>query len=99
MKYELQNNTSEPIELKLMDQFPVSQRKELKVELLEFSGANVDEEKGEVTWILNLKPNKLVQKELSFLVNNPGDLGPTIQKYIPCPAPVGGRLKFSTPRI
>ncbi|MEZ4851375.1 MAG: DUF4139 domain-containing protein [Bacteroidia bacterium] len=72
-KYEItiRNNKSEAVNLTVEDQIPVSQNKDITIELTEASGGVVDENSGKVTWDLQLKPGETRQLELSFEVKYP----------------------------
>ncbi|MBP7515591.1 MAG: mucoidy inhibitor MuiA family protein [Flavobacteriales bacterium] len=52
----VRNNKAQPVQLVITDQFPVSVRSEIEVELAESSGAQVSEEKGLLTWKKSLEP-------------------------------------------
>jgi len=55
---DIKNNKKGGIILMLEDQYPISQRKSVEVELLEFSGAKVDKDNGKLSWELNLQPGE-----------------------------------------
>lgn len=73
--YELsvRNNKLNPIELKLIDQVPVSNNKGIDVELIEHSEANYNKQKGKLLWKLNLNSNETVQKSFSYTIKHPED--------------------------
>jgi uncharacterized protein (TIGR02231 family) len=69
-EYELRNNTPSPVELRLLDQVPISQTKSTEVDIEKLSGGNFNEELGEVTWQLTLEPGKTIKKELVFEIDS-----------------------------
>lgn len=52
----IKNNRSSVINLVVEDQFPVSEKKSIEVEQLDFSGAHLEEKTGKLTWTLVLEP-------------------------------------------
>lgn len=60
----VKNNKSAKINLKIEDQYPISNRDEYKSELEENGGAKVDKDSGKLTWELELEPN--AKKEIKF---------------------------------
>ncbi|WP_366183680.1 DUF4139 domain-containing protein [Flavobacterium ovatum] len=73
--YEItvRNNKKEAIEILLKDQYPLSNDKEITIEILEKSKAKVNEETGILTWELNLTPNETKKIRLSYKVKYPKD--------------------------
>ena len=73
--YELsvRNNKPNPIELKLIDQVPVSNNKGIDVELIEHSEANYNKQKGKLVWKLSLNSNETTQKSFSYTIKHPED--------------------------
>jgi hypothetical protein len=57
----------------LKDQYPVSQNKEVEVELAESNGALVNEETGVLTWKLKLAPGEVKKVRVSYSVKYPKD--------------------------
>ena len=60
----VKNNKAESVKITVEDQYPISTTDEVKVELTESSGAEVDPIEGKLTWKLTLKPGE--KKELKF---------------------------------
>ncbi|MBR0501954.1 MAG: mucoidy inhibitor MuiA family protein [Paludibacteraceae bacterium] len=60
----VKNNKAESVKITVEDQYPISTTDEIKVELTESSGAEVDPIEGKLTWKLTLKPGE--KKELKF---------------------------------
>lgn len=58
----VRNKKSEPVEITIYDQIPVSVINEIEVEEIELSNGQLNEKTGEVVWHLNLMPEE--QKEL-----------------------------------
>lgn len=67
----VRNNKKEAIELTLKDQYPLSAEENIKVELLETSGAEVNSPKGELTWKLQLAAGEAKTIRLSYKVRYP----------------------------
>lgn len=75
LTYEItvKNNKKEAIQMQVKDLFPIPTDKEIEVELLEFSGADVDKEKSFLTWNLELKPGESRKLRMSYSVKYPKD--------------------------
>lgn len=73
--YEItvKNNKKDSIDILTKDQYPVSQNKDLEVELLESSGAANNEELGVLTWKLKLAPGETKKLRISYSVKYPKD--------------------------
>jgi TonB-dependent SusC/RagA subfamily outer membrane receptor len=69
----LKNNKKDEVDILLKDQYPVSQNKEVEVELLESNGAAVNEEIGVLTWKLKLAPGEVKKVRISYSVKYPKD--------------------------
>ena len=65
------NTRSTAIDLKLLDQIPVSVNKAITVEPLELSGATHDKDKGELQWELHLEPGEAAKKTVKYEVTYP----------------------------
>lgn len=65
-EYELRNNNSYVVDLRLYDQIPISQTKSAEVKVKQLSGGELDEQIGEVFWGLTLQSGKTIKKELIF---------------------------------
>ena len=61
------------IELKLIDQVPVSNNKGIDVELIEHSEANYNKQKGKLVWKLSINSNETIQKYFSYTIKHPED--------------------------
>jgi hypothetical protein len=73
--YEItvKNNKKEAIQLQVKDLFPIPTDKEIEVELLDFSGADVDKEKSFLTWNMELKSGESRKLRMSYSVRYPKD--------------------------
>lgn len=69
----VRNNKKENIKIEIIDQVPVSQNKDIQVEVTELSGGILDKEKGLVSWIIDLEPGKSKSMTLSYSVKYPKD--------------------------
>ena len=67
-KVELKNNNPFPIQFELIDQIPISQTKSAEVEIEETSNGNINDETGEISWQLDLKPGQVADKKLIFTI-------------------------------
>ncbi|MDR3282484.1 MAG: DUF4139 domain-containing protein [Candidatus Methanoplasma sp.] len=67
------NTRNREIEIRLVDQIPVSVNKSVTVEPVELSGANLDKETGEVVWVLKMPAGGSINKTLSYEVSYPKD--------------------------
>ncbi len=67
----IRNNKKEAAQLLLKDQYPLSQDKEIEVELLQSDHAKVNTETGILTWDLSLKPNETKKIRISYNVKYP----------------------------
>ncbi|MFD2098533.1 DUF4139 domain-containing protein [Flagellimonas iocasae] len=68
---EVKNNKNVAINLKLMDRIPMSQDKEIKVDDVIINNANYDNQKGLLTWNLDLAPQESKKEDFSFQVKYP----------------------------
>lgn len=67
----VRNTRKEPITLTLMDQVPVSNDKDISVEDMEYKDGILDDTKGEVRWVLSVKPNETRQVKLAYTIKYP----------------------------
>jgi hypothetical protein len=70
-KITVKNNKNEDIDITILDQVPVSTNDEIKVEVLESSGAIINHETGEVKWLLNLAAGEHKELVLTYSVKYP----------------------------
>jgi uncharacterized protein (TIGR02231 family) len=73
--YEItvKNNKKDEVNMLLKDQYPVSQNKEVEVELIESNDASVNAETGVLTWKLKLAPGEVKKVRVSYSVKYPKD--------------------------
>jgi len=67
----VRNTNSTKVNLELLDQIPISQVEEIKVEKGEISGAELDEKSGQLKWRVDLKPAESKEFIVSFKVQYP----------------------------
>ena len=67
----IKNNKNIPINLSVEDQYPVSMTDEIKVDLIEYSGAEIDKATGKLTWDLNMAPAEKKAIDLRYSVKYP----------------------------
>lgn len=70
---DIKNTKQEVIDLTVLDQFPISNDKDITIEDRESKGASVDESNGEVSWSLKLKPNEQKILKINFTVKYPNN--------------------------
>lgn len=71
----VKNNKKSPINLILEDQYPVSQRKSVEVELIESSGAKMDKDTGKLSWEMNIEGGEKKTISTKFSVKYPRQNG------------------------
>ena len=69
----VKNNKKEAIDILVKDQYPISQNKEIEVELLESNGAAINEETGVLNWKLHLAPGEVKKLRISYSIKYPKD--------------------------
>ncbi|MDG3582400.1 mucoidy inhibitor MuiA family protein [Galbibacter pacificus] len=67
----IKNNKSVPINLTIIDQVPVSNRKEIEVKVEKLSNGKINPQTGEVEWELFVKPTKTEKIDLNYSVTSP----------------------------
>lgn len=70
---EVRNTKKENIDLVVLEQFPISNDKDIAIEDKEAKGANINEETGAVQWDISLKGNELKTIKLNYSVKYPKD--------------------------
>ncbi|MEZ4857693.1 MAG: mucoidy inhibitor MuiA family protein [Flavobacteriaceae bacterium] len=68
---EIKNNKKSTIQLVVEDRIPISQNKEIKVSDVLTYDAYFNEEKGILTWNIEVKPNETTKKEFSYTLKYP----------------------------
>lgn len=67
----IKNNKEQSINIKVLDQIPVSTNDDIEVEVEELSRAHLDEETGTCTWVMDLQANEQRQLDLKYQVKYP----------------------------
>ena len=70
---QLKNTKGIPLELEVLDQFPLSSNSDIEVELLEASNAEVTKEYGKLLWRVKLLPNESKRLKMMYSVKFPED--------------------------
>ena len=75
LSYELnvRNRHPETVRLRLLDQVPISEEKEISVKVLETTGAKLDERTGKLTWLVTVPPGANQRLRFAFQVDYPKD--------------------------
>ncbi|NML67374.1 DUF4139 domain-containing protein [Hymenobacter sp. RP-2-7] len=75
LSYQLNvlNRHAETVHLRLLDEVPISEEKEIDVKVLEASGAELDKRTGKLTWLLTLPPGTNQRLVFTFQVDYPKD--------------------------
>lgn len=71
--YEIsvRNSKKEAVDVEVKEQYPLSNEKDIEIKLNEASGAYNNEERGELTWNLHLKPGETKKLKVSYTVKYP----------------------------
>jgi uncharacterized protein (TIGR02231 family) len=69
----VKNLKNAPVSILIEDQIPVSQDKDIEVELTEPAGAKLDAATGKLSWELNLNPNEDKTMQFEYTVKSPKD--------------------------
>jgi uncharacterized protein (TIGR02231 family) len=70
----VRNTKAVPVTLELRDQYPLSPKSEVEVKLADSDGAEVDEQKGFLTWKLALEPKASRKVGFNYTVKYPKDM-------------------------
>ncbi len=70
-KITVKNNKSIPVQIKMVDQIPISQRNDIDVTVSEIKGGTLDEKTGIITWELDLSPGESKEVTFQFEVKHP----------------------------
>ncbi|WP_281616369.1 mucoidy inhibitor MuiA family protein [Flammeovirga sp. SubArs3] len=70
-KITVRNNKNYEIEASIFDQIPVSQKKEIQVELIDISNAVQETDTGKLSWKIKLKPNEVKEIIVRYAVKYP----------------------------
>lgn len=69
----IRNNKPVPIEVKLLDQIPISTEKQIEISLLKKDNAAYNAEKGELAWQVRCAPGKTETRDFSYRIRYPKD--------------------------
>lgn len=70
----IKNNKKESIQIEVKDRYPLSSDESIKIELLEHSNSQKENEKGILTWKLKLSPSETKKLRVSYKVRHPKDM-------------------------
>ena len=77
---QLRNNRKIPVSIKVQDQIPISQEKDITVEVVDISSAKLDAPSGRLQWIKNLSPGETIRYKIAFAVRYPKNQTVNIRK-------------------
>lgn len=69
----IKNNKNVPIEIELLDQYPISKNSQIEVSLDEAIGAQVTDVYGKLVWKITLQPNESKKVKLVYTIKYPKD--------------------------
>jgi uncharacterized protein (TIGR02231 family) len=72
-KITVRNNKGVPIHIEVLDQVPLSRKKEIVVTLKDKSGADYEPDYGRLLWQLKIEPNKSKTLDLIYTIESPED--------------------------
>jgi len=75
----IKNNKNEAVAVELIDQYPLPKYSDIKVDLTDKGGAEVDSETGKLTWKLNLAPQEKKVLRFSYEVKYPKTYGFSVE--------------------
>ena len=70
---KITSSRTEPVTILVKDQVPISQDKNIHVDINELSGGTRKEDTGEVVWTLQAAPDEVITKTLAYTVTWPKD--------------------------
>lgn len=68
---QIKNNKSREISIVIVDQYPVTTNKDIIIERIEHSGAEVEDATGKLTWRITLKPGETTKLLIRYSVKFP----------------------------
>ncbi|TXC81342.1 DUF4139 domain-containing protein [Luteibaculum oceani] len=68
---QLKNNKGKAIQIKVLDQIPLSRNQEVEVITEDISGASLNKDTGELTWNINLGPSESKTLNLKYYIKFP----------------------------
>jgi prefoldin subunit 5 len=69
----VRNNKNEAITIEVFDQVPISQTSDIKVDVVDISGASINNETGIVNWTLTIGPGETAEVLVRYTVEYPRD--------------------------
>lgn len=75
----VKNNKNVKIKIIIEDQFPLSERKSIEIERLDYSNAKLNDKTGKLIWELNLEPNDKQVLTYKYSVKYPKSINLTIE--------------------
>ena len=70
-KISVRNNKDVKIKIVIEDQFPISDRKSIEVQRMDYLGAKLDSKTGKLLWEIELNPNENKEIKFNYLVRYP----------------------------
>lgn len=70
---KIKNNKKSDVKLILEEPYPISKNEEIRVELINSAGAEVDKVKGILKWVIDLKTSEDISKQFVYSVRYPAD--------------------------
>ncbi|MCD4790836.1 MAG: mucoidy inhibitor MuiA family protein [Bacteroidales bacterium] len=67
----IKNNKSAPVNVTVVDQFPISKTKDIEVDQIEISNAEFDKKNGKLTWKFVIDPQQSEKVEMKYSVKYP----------------------------
>jgi uncharacterized protein (TIGR02231 family) len=77
---QLRNNRNVPVAIRVQDQIPLTQEKEITVEVNDISGASLDAPSGRLQWIRNINSGEALKYKIAFIVRYPKNKNVNIRK-------------------
>lgn len=75
----VRNNKKSNVKIIVQDQFPLSQRKSIEVERLDYSGGTLEEKSGKLTWVILLAPDEKKTVTFKYSVKYPKDVNLAVE--------------------
>ena len=75
----VKNNKNAEVEVEVCDQYPLPKFSDIKSEVTDKGGAEIDAEKGKLTWKLKLAPQEKKVLRFTYEVKYPNSYGFTVE--------------------
>lgn len=69
----IRNNKNNQINILMEEQIPISKNEDIRVKVIDISGAKLNQSEGKVTWKLSIEPIKTLSKKFVYSVRYPKD--------------------------